>query len=346
MTRPAVAQPRLAEIPSMSLTLRHLHARVPPSLGLPTEFIGLGAGFAAATIWGATLAVTRLGVGAEAATLGPHDLVLLRFLGPALLLLPIALRVLPRFSRRDIPVLLALFVGGGAPFVLLVGAALGEASAADAGALLPGTVPLWVAAASSLLGGQGPRGFGLCQGGGLLLIALAVALVAGPAAFAGEGWLGPALLLAASCMSACYTLALRAAGLTPFEATAIVSLTSMLAFAPLYWLGMSSGLHAATWTEIAVQAAWQGGLSGLLAPVAFAVAVARLGAARAAAFGALSPVAAAVFGLLLLDEVPDAFAALGLGAAALGVALATRPASTSAGGAQCLRRAPPASSPR
>jgi drug/metabolite transporter (DMT)-like permease len=293
---------------------------------LPAEAVGLAAGLAAAAIWGATLAVTRLGVGAEEAALGAHDLVLLRFLGPAALLLPVAWRVLPRLGAGDLPRLLALLAGGGAPFVLLAGAGLQHASAADAGALLPGTVPLWVAMASALLGGKRALPSGAWPRIGLLLIALAVALVAGPAVCAGEGWQGPALLLAASCLSTCYTLALRHAGLGPLEATALVSLGSVLGFAPLYLLTMEPGLAAASAAEIAFQAAWQGGFSGLLAPIAFALAVARLGAARAAAFGALSPVAAALFGLLLLGEVPEGMAALGLAAAALGVALATRPA--------------------
>ncbi|WP_372620643.1 EamA family transporter [Falsiroseomonas sp.] len=310
----------------MSQTLTLPLPRAALTLHVPAEAIGLVAGLAAATIWGATLAMTRLGVADAATSLGPHDLVLLRFIGPAALLLPVVLRVLPRLCRADLPHLLVLFAGGGAPFVLLAGAGMQEASAADAGALLPGSMPLWVAAVSLLAGQRGLAAFSACQRLGFALMALAVALVAGPALLEGTGWRGPALLIAASWLAALYTLALRRAGLTALEATALVSLGSVLGFAPLYLLAMEPGIGGAAWAEIALHTVWQGGLSGLLAPMAFAVAVAKLGAARAAAFGALSPATAALFGLVLLGEMPEPIVAAGLVAAGLGVALATREA--------------------
>jgi drug/metabolite transporter (DMT)-like permease len=65
------------------------------------------------------------------------------------------------------------------------------------------------------------------------------------------------------------------------------------------------------------------------------VAVARLGAARAASFGAITPCMAALFGALLLGEIPApeiALACLGAGA---GIVLANRAAPSMRG-----RRAP------
>lgn len=312
---------------SQTITRPLPRVRFKPRVSAPA--LGIAAGLAAATIWGGALAMTRLGVADAAGALGPPDIVLLRFLGPAVLLLPVTWRALRRVGPADLPRLLALLVGGGAPFVLLAGAGLREASAADAGALLPGSVPLWVAVAAAMAGRR--KGWAGARSVGLALIALAVALVAGPAALGGESWRGPLLLIAASWLSTLYTLALRGAGLTPLEATGLVSLGSVLGFVPFYLLALEPGLAAAGWAEIAAQTAWQGGLSGLLAPVAFAVAVSRLGAARAAAFGALSPVAAAAFGLLLLGETPEAPVALGLLAATLGVGLATREASSRVG---------------
>lgn len=305
----------------MSDPLNAPQLRAPSVLPVPDAAIGVGAGLAAATIWGGALAMTRLGV-SDAAALGPHDIVLLRFLGPALLLLPLARGAIARLAPRDLPRLLALVAGGGAPFVLLAGIGLREASAADAGALLPGTVPLWVAAASVLAGQRRVASFSGPQVLGLGLMAVAVTLVAGPAALAVTSWRGPVLLIAAAWLSTLYTLALRRSGLGPLEATAVVSLVSVLGFAPIYLLALEPGLGAASWAELLAQGAWQGGLSGLLAPVAFGLAVERLGAARAAAFGALSPVAAALFGLALLGEVPERSVVLGLAAAALGVGLA------------------------
>lgn len=60
--------------------------------------LGIGAGLVASAIWGGALAVTRLGVSGEA-PLGPADSVMLRFVGPPLLLLPVLRRTWPRLRE-------------------------------------------------------------------------------------------------------------------------------------------------------------------------------------------------------------------------------------------------------
>lgn len=144
--------------------------------------IGIGAALGAATIWGAALAMTRLGVSGSGA-LAPLDIVALRFLGPTLALLPVLLRAMPKLRRLNPLLPLGLFVGGGTPFVLVVSTGLQTAGAAEAGALLPGTVPLSVAALSALLGER----FGRTRLMGLGLIALAVAVLVGPAIIGAVG---------------------------------------------------------------------------------------------------------------------------------------------------------------
>ncbi|WP_439577299.1 EamA family transporter [Elioraea sp.] len=280
--------------------------------------IGIGAALAAAAIWGAALAMTRLGVSGSG-TLAPLDIAALRFLGPTLALLPVLLRALPKLRRIDPLLLLGLFVGGGTPFVLVVSSGLQTAGAAEAGALLPGTVPLSVAVLSALLGER----FGRARLVGLGLIALAVAVLVGPAIIgaAGVSWLGYALLLAASALCAIYIHALRRAGLGPLEVVAFVSTASAVSLAPVYLAGLGEGLFAAPWQAIVVHGLYQSVASGLIAPAAFAIAVARLGGPQAAAFGSLSPAAATLTGVVLLGEVPDAAALVAVVASGLGVAL-------------------------
>jgi drug/metabolite transporter (DMT)-like permease len=62
------------------------------------SLLGIAAGLAASTIWGGAIAVTRLGVSGEA-PLGPTDIAMLRFAGPALLLLPVLRRAWPRLRQ-------------------------------------------------------------------------------------------------------------------------------------------------------------------------------------------------------------------------------------------------------
>lgn len=285
--------------------------------------LGVAAALVAATIWGGALAMTRLGV-APGGALDPHDITMLRFLGPAFVLLPVLLRAAPRLRGLGVGTLLALLAGGGAPFVLVAGMGLRTAQAAEAGALLPGTVPLCVALLSAVALGER---FGPVRLLGLALISLSVALVAGPSlllAGAEESWGGHLLLLGAAMLAAGYTVALRRAGLGAWEAAALVSVGSVLAFGPVYLLALEPQLLAAPWHEVALQATCQGVVSGLLAPVAFAVAIGRLGAARAAAFGGLSPAAATLIGVPLLGEAPDVATAAAVVIAGLGVVLVCR----------------------
>ncbi len=261
------------------------------------RLVGTTAALLAVLVWGGTLSVTRLGVAGDA-TLGTHDIALLRCLPPALAPLPVMLRHGVSPLRR------------AGPDVTL--------------ALLPGTMPLFVALLSVVLlgerlGGRHLAGFGL--------VAAAVALIAGPgvlAGGAGAGFAGHALLLAAAAVSAGYTIALRCSGLGPWHAAALVSAGSVLGFGPVSLLALEPRILAAPWGEVALQGVCQGALLGLVAPIAFAAAIARLGAMRAAAFGGLTPVVAALAGTLLLDEVPDGTTALAVAIAGLGVILVSQ----------------------
>lgn len=284
--------------------------------------LGIGAGLAASAIWGGALAVTRLGVSGEA-PLGPADIAMLRFAGPALLLLPVLRGAWPRLRRLPAWQPLLLLAGGGAPFVLMAGSGLSIAGAAEAGALLPGTVPLCVALVAALLGER----FGAARVAGLAMIGAAVALVLLPAVADGADgrWPGYVLLLGAALLSAGYTIALRRSGIGPWEAAAFVSLGSMLLLAPGFLLVREPALLGAPLDSVLVQAGFQGLASGILAPVAFAAAVRRLGSSRAAAFGSLSPAAACLGGFALLGEVPDALVLAAVLASAVGVVLVSRP---------------------
>ncbi len=299
----------------------HLRSRL--DAGQRDTAIGVGAALVAVAVWGGALSVTRSGV-TGSATFGAHDIVVLRFLAPSLVLLPVLLRAgtLP-LRRAGVAAILALLVGGGAPFVLLVAAGLRLAPAAEAGALLPSAMPLFVALLSAVLLGER---LGRLRLAGLGLVAMAVGLIAGPAMLAvgDSGFGGHVLLLLAALVAAGYTIAMRKAGLSAPHAAALVSGASVLTFGPIYLVALDPGILRASAAELAAQVACQGLLAGLVAPIAFATAIARLGATRAAAFGGLTPVVAAATGVLLLGETPDAVTVVAVAVASLGVVLASR----------------------
>lgn len=291
---------------------------------------GVLAALATVSMWGAWVVATRFGV---STTLTPVEVALLRVGPPGILLLPVFLRLWPEIRRIGWGRTFVIVAGAGFPFLLVVGTGMRFAPAADAGALLPGTMPLWVSLfAAALFGERFSRGRLL----GLALIILGGICVGGYSLVAGEPgeWRGHLLFLTGASMWASYTLALRFSGLAPWPAAALVNCASLLILLPLALL--FGDLHfAARPAEIGIQLVAQGLFSGLLAMACYGFSVRRLGAARASAFSALTPVIAALLAIPLLGEVPDLLTWLGVAAVVSGVALAS-------GLVQLLRRAPAA----
>ena len=98
-------------------------------------------GLAAVCIWASFIVVSRLGV---RSSLTPWDIAALRFGVAGILLLPYVLVKGLALERLGLVGLAAIVFGGAAP-VLLANSGLLFASAAHAGALFPGVMPLMVA---------------------------------------------------------------------------------------------------------------------------------------------------------------------------------------------------------
>ena len=280
--------------------------------------IGAAAALSAALIWGSWIVVTRLGV---RTTLTPFDAAFLRFGIPAVLLLPVLLREGLAVRRIGVLRTALMVAGAGLPFFLVSSAGMQFAPAAHAGALLPGTMPLFVAVLAGLV--ERER-FGGARLAGFTLIVAGVLAIGGYHLLLGEGghWRGHLLFLGGACLWAIYTLAFRRAGIGPWHAAALINAYSIVAFVPIYlWTG--SRLPQASWAELGLQSLSQGILSGIVALLAYGIAVRRLGAPRAAVFISLTPAIAAVIAIPALGEWPDLATTLGIAAVTLGVALAS-----------------------
>jgi drug/metabolite transporter (DMT)-like permease len=280
--------------------------------------LGAAAALSAALIWGSWIVITRFGV---TTTMAPADAAFLRFAIPALALLPVLLR--EGFALKRIGVLrtVLMVAGAGLPFFLVSSAGMQFAPAAHAGALLPGAMPLFVAVLAAFI--ERARFSGVRIAGFLLIVA-GVLAIGGYHLLLGEAghWRGHLLFLLGAFLWAAYTLAFRRAGIGAWHAAALINFYSTVAFVPVYlWIG--SRLPPASWSELALQGPSQGGLSGLVALLAYGIAVQRLGGPRAAVFISLTPAIAAVIAIPVLGEWPDAATLLGIAAVTLGVALAS-----------------------
>jgi len=290
-----------------------------PALDRFTYARGAVFGVAAVSIWAGWMAVTRIGV---TTTLNAWDIAALRFGLAGLVLLPVVWRKGMALNTLGWPRLILLVSGAGAPYALVAAQGLRFASAADAGALIPGVMPLFVALlAAALLAER----FSAQRKAGLVLIFLGIVCIAGASLLAGDlartG--GHVLFLGAALLWACFTVVMRWAKLAPLHATALVSVGSLISYVPVYLLVAGKHIVDAPIADIALQVLYQGLLATVVSLTLFGRAVAILGASSGAAFGALVPAIAALLAIPMLGEFPSLADWIGIAAISFGVYLAS-----------------------
>lgn len=291
--------------------------------------------------WGWLAAVSAVGMWAgwsvatrfllTGATLDPADIVAVRFITAALLMLPYAAARPPRIRRLRWSTLAAIVLGSGFAFSLCNTGGLAFAPAAHSGAM---TSPLGAVFTGVLahvligerLGRRSALGLTLVTAGAATIV---VSSLGG--GWGGRTWIGHLLFAAAGLLWAGYNVSVRGARLAALEAVAISAIGSALIYLPPYLLLVGPRFLAAPWREIALQAALHGGIGATLSIIVFSLGLARLGAARAAAAGALTPTLTAVMGAVALGEVPSVPEALGMAVLSAGVWLASGARLSSAG---------------
>lgn len=281
---------------------------------------GMTAGIAAALIWATYLVLAKSGT---ASGLAPQDFVLLRFGTAATVMLPWQLRHNPRtlagvgWRRAIILTLLA-----GPPFIMLTTAGYGFAPLAHGAVIQPSTITLGsMLAAAVLLKERLTRD--KLVGVGLIVTGLAVIASHADAMGGGMVWIGDLLFVAAGLSWTAFTILIKRWQLGALAVTAAVSIVSAIITVPamLIWgdLGRIAALPIGT---LVTQVIVQGLLSGVLAVIAFNVAVRHLGAAKAGLFPAIVPAATLIVGVVITGAMPSAAEWIGAGLATLGLATA------------------------
>lgn len=261
--------------------------------------------------------VTRLGL---SHSLEVSDVIGLRYAEGALLLTPALLfggsRLPPRAWLTGIP----LAVLWGAPFALFVATGLRMTSVVLASSIVPALMPIFAGVFVWMIRGHFPRRVEIY--GYVLIIAGLVLLVWSNAP--GEGQanaIGVLLLIVAAAMWALYTLRLKASGLSPLQATALICFWSAIFYLPIYLGAGLSNLSRASVGELLLQSAYQGVLMSVVAVLAFNRAVASLGPRASSAIVALVPVAVVLFAMPVFNEFPSLIASASICSIAFGVML-------------------------
>jgi drug/metabolite transporter (DMT)-like permease len=279
--------------------------------------VGVMCGVAVALVWSSWSVATRFAV---TTSLGPYDVTFLRFGVSALLLWPILLRKGLGIRQIGILRLLVMVLGAGVPFMLLASIGMQFAPASHVATLMVGTMPIWVVLLSGTLFGEKFTGQQWCGMGTVFAGVLCIggfALIANRTA--GE-WRGDLLFLLAGLFFASFTIAQRRSGVSPWHATALVNCFSALLFAPIYFIWLKPNIFTAPTNTVVFQVIAQGIVVAILGMFFYTEAVRRLGAPRAAIFGALAPALAVLIGVVVLKEVPSALTLGGVALVMCGVA--------------------------
>jgi len=268
-------------------------------------------------IWAAWILATRH---SAATQLGTIDIGLIRYGIPALALAPVWLKtgLLPKSVRLSH--LATMVAGAGAVFFQLTTSAIHSTPASTAGILLGGSMPLATALIGVLVFRERPD-FMRVLGLAAIVAGVAILLVRSLAG-AALPWSSFILLPMGAILWASYTHAFRRSGLTAVQASALIAAWSFLIHVGLA-VAFGTSIASAPCAEIGLQVLSQGLLSGLVATVAYGLAVRALGGTQAAAFTAITPVLATIGGGMLLGEeigIAEIAAAVITG---LGVALST-----------------------
>jgi drug/metabolite transporter (DMT)-like permease len=263
--------------------------------------IGASSAIAAVVIWAGWLVMMRLGVTTR---LSAPDLTALRFAVAGPVLLPIVLRRGLAIDRLGWPGLAAVVAGAGAPVALVIGAALQFAPVAHAGALYQGTVPLATVCLAAVVLQERVTAI---RKAGFLLIVCGGAMIGGLglSSLGGGQSVGHLLFLSASCMTACYTVAIRHARIDGLHAAAIGAVVSLLLYLPIYLAVFENGLFKVPLADLVFQALYQGVLTAAISLALYGRAIRLLGASNAAAFVALGPIMAALMAIPALNEWPS-----------------------------------------
>ena len=283
--------------------------------------VGLWWGLLAAGIWASYTVLARLAVKAG---LSPGDLTLLRFAPGALLMAPL----LWRWGWRDLGgigwrrgLVLTVLAGPGFSLLFMTGFSLAP--------LAHGAV---IAPACQMLAGLGLSAWLAHQrwtresAVGAAFVVLGLAFMGGDSLLQREGGLtlvGDLLFAAAGCCWGLFGALSRRWQVDPLRVTGVVVVLSFLLFAPPFLATADLGRLGNTGAGmLALQVLAQGLGAGLVAVLAFSRAVALLGSARAAFFGAMVPGAASLLAIPVLGEVPTLLQVLGIVAVVLGLLIA------------------------
>jgi drug/metabolite transporter (DMT)-like permease len=287
--------------------------------------IGYGFAFAAALIWAGFILVSKMGGMSE---LLAFDVIAIRYITCATILLPIWWFKF-RFNLFT-PRLLICSAIGGLAYALCAFSGFQLASASHAAILLPGMMPLFIIVLSFLINKES-HGLQKWLGIGVITLGICV-LFAGELglfgsinssvdissrALLGDGW-----LVAAAFLWAVFSVLIKRWQITPWQVTVSLALLTCLFYLPIYLAFLPKALSQASWTDILLQAFYQGIMATIIQMIFYVKAVQKIGPSEMGAVMSIVPVISGVAAIVIFNEPISEALIIGLVLVSLGAWLA------------------------
>lgn len=256
-------------------------------------------------------------------TLLPIDVAFIRFGLPCLLLLPYWKSSWRAIKNANKIALFLIPFGAGVPFFLLASLGAKMTSAAHVGALISGTVPLFVTLICVLFWKQQTSQQRLI-GLGFILLGILGMLWRNQTGH--QITLGILILLISSILWSLYTVGIRLSQLDAIACNLLLCVPSFVicAIALSFQLTDSHLLHS-TLSDIAPFFLLQGIGVGVVSGLCYGFAIKEIGAEKSALIGSLTPALTALLSVPILHESLSAAVLIGVVLITIGVSIANKP---------------------
>jgi drug/metabolite transporter (DMT)-like permease len=284
--------------------------------------IGYGFALAAALIWAGFILVSKMGGMSE---LLAFDVIAIRYITCATILLPIWWFKF-RFKLFT-PRLLICSAIGGLAYALCAFSGFQLASASHAAILLPGMMPLFIIVLSFLVNKESHRlqkwlGIFVITLGVLVLFMGELGVFSGGVdlnltTLFGDGW-----LVAAAFLWALFSVLIKRWQITPWQVTVSLALLTCLFYLPIYAAFLPKALSQASWTDILLQAFYQGIMATIIQMIFYVKAVQKIGPSEIGAVMSIVPVISGIAAIVIFNEPVSEALIMGLVLVSLGAWLA------------------------
>jgi drug/metabolite transporter (DMT)-like permease len=253
-------------------------------------------GITAALIWAGFILVSRMGGVSE---LLAYDIIAIRYMTCAIILLPLWWLKF-RFNLFT-PRLIICSLIGGLAYALCAFSGFQMAPASHAAILLPGMMPFFIIVLSYIINKEQYE-FQKWLGAGVITLGVIVLFTS---TFSlGTGILkGDAYFIAAAFFWGLFSILIKRWGITPLQVTISLALLTCMFYMPVYLVALPKEIFNASWTDILLQAFYQGVMATIVQMIFYVKAVQKLGPSEVGTVMSIVPVISGISGIYIFNEL-------------------------------------------